>query len=196
MQVPAQGRREKAGGLWQGYRLCDCIRKHSDSSVFGVLGAVLCCWEMWQPFPIAVWSVQNRCELSVSQHRSYGCGWCRSEPKLVSLLKYVHKEGSQTEGVEQAVVCGSSSWPSFQTFPQVQYTHFPTLLSLWFPSLTFAKTEHWFFPSTLALRSAGPCKTLKSPPWGVQHEQSFPLRSKQMTNSPSKIKDVFFSMKA
>lgn len=140
-------------------------------------------------------SVQNRCELSVSQQCSCGCGWCRHEPKLMNLLKYVHKEGSQRRGVEQAVVCGSSSWPSSQTLWQVQYTHFPTLLSLWFPSLTFAKTEHWFFPSTLALRSAGPSKTLKLPPWGVQHEQSLPLRSKQMTNSPSKIKVVFFQWK-
>lgn len=54
-------------------------------------------------------SVQNRCELSVSQQCSCGCGWCRHEPKLMNLLKYVHKEGSQRRGVEQAVVCGSSS---------------------------------------------------------------------------------------
>lgn len=195
MQVPVQGRREKAGGLWQGYRLCDCIRKHSDSSVFGVLGAVLCCWEMWQPFP----SLHNLFKTDVNAQ------WANTAPVAVagadlSPNSWACWSMCMKRGVKDWWGrTGSGMWQFLLTLfpdPPTGAVHtFSYIFISNFHLSPLPRQNRRFFPSTLALRSAGLCKTVKSPPWGVEHEWSFPLRSKQMTNSPSKIKDVFFQWK-
>lgn len=55
--------------------------------MFEVLGALMCCWEMWQP------SLHSLLKIDVSSQRAITvpvAGWCRSEPELTSLLEKVH----------------------------------------------------------------------------------------------------------
>lgn len=159
---------EREGVLRQTYSLCDCIRKHSQSGVFGLLGAVLCCWEMWQPLPISAQSVENRCELSVSQH--CGCGWCRSEPKRWSLLKYVREEGSQRLRGRT----GSGMWQFLLTlFPDLStgaiYTPSHSFISL--ISVSHLCQDRMLILSFHVIpQLCRALQNLKSPPWEVQHE--------------------------
>lgn len=144
---------QKAFREWRVWAFGCCLVLLGDVAALAHLCTA--CWEqVWtlsEPAP-RLWLVQVWAQ---ALERAEVCAW-RGE--------------SKTEGAEQAVGWGSSSWSSSQTFPQVQYTLLPTLFSLWFLSIPCAKTERWFCPSTLALSPAELCKTLKSPPWEVQHE--------------------------